>query len=80
MVRIEVETIVWSSAASSMPTINPIRIVRICRWDSLSGVDEGAVPAPVDDVALIRPLLRVWSASNGLVPPSCVCAVLRGRR
>ena len=32
MVRIEVETIVWSSAASSMPAISPIRIVRICAW------------------------------------------------
>ena len=30
MVRIEVETIVWSSAASSMPAINPSRITRIC--------------------------------------------------
>ena len=27
MTRIEVETMVWSSAASSMPAINPIRIV-----------------------------------------------------
>ena len=32
MVRIEVATIVWSSAARNMPAIRPDRIVRICRW------------------------------------------------
>jgi hypothetical protein len=32
MVRIAVDTIVWSSAASRIPSINPPRIVRICRW------------------------------------------------
>ena len=32
MVRIEVATIVWSSAARNMPAIRPDRIVMICRW------------------------------------------------
>ena len=34
MVRIEVETMVWSSAASSMPDINPMMITVIWRWVS----------------------------------------------
>ena len=32
MVRIDVATIVWSSAARNMPIISPDRIVMICRW------------------------------------------------
>ena len=36
IVRIAVETIVWSSAARNMPSISPDRIVRICRWRQLA--------------------------------------------
>src|SRR6478735_899901 len=32
MVRMDVATMVWSSAARNMPSIRPPRIVRISRW------------------------------------------------
>jgi hypothetical protein len=34
IVRIDVATMVWSSAARNMPSINPERMVRICRCES----------------------------------------------
>ena len=32
MVRIDVETMVWSRAPRNMPIISPVMMVRICRW------------------------------------------------
>ncbi len=42
MTRIEVLTIVWSRAASSMPAIRPNRMKRICLWVSPEGEAVGA--------------------------------------
>src|SRR4051794_22993550 len=45
MVRIAVETMVWSSAPRNIPIIRPVMIVRICAWvyspDSDAAVDAG---------------------------------------
>jgi hypothetical protein len=33
MVRIDVLTMVWSSAPRNIPSSSPVRIVRICAWE-----------------------------------------------
>src|SRR3954447_18514468 len=51
MVRMDVATMVWSSAAMNMPSMSPPRIVRISRW---VGGTKAAEPAePVGSVEVV---------------------------
>src|SRR4029079_15432449 len=43
IVRIAVETIVWSRAPRNIPLITPVMMVRICRWLYSPDADEGEV-------------------------------------
>jgi hypothetical protein len=52
IVRIDVETIVWSRAPRNMPIISPAMMVRICRWVYSPVSDGGAVAAAEVDIAV----------------------------
>src|SRR4051794_25845411 len=67
MVRIDVLTMVWSSAPRNIPSSSPVRMVRTCAW-VYSPVSTG------DGAALVaigneprrggpRPVRRVWTVS-----------------
>ncbi len=55
IVRIAVLTIVWSRAARNMPSSRPLRMVRICRWVSPPGGDDGAASSGTAAVSVIPP-------------------------
>ena len=55
MVRIAVETIIWSSAARNMPSIRPVRIVMICRCDSSPLLRVVVVLSAVADISRSLP-------------------------
>ena len=52
MVRIAVETIVWSSAPRNMPIIRPVMMVRIWRWVYWPDSAGGTLASETDDIAL----------------------------
>src|SRR4051812_50103949 len=47
IVRIAVETIVWSSAARNIPDMRPARMTTTCRWVKDDGASGATAPAPL---------------------------------
>src|SRR5437879_5774018 len=68
MVRIAVDTIVWSSAARNIAIIRPPRIVRICRWVKVSPAGAGAVPTGADVLKTSLPFTSRSRSRNQATP------------
>ena len=72
IVRIAVETTVWSRAARNIPIIRPMRIITICRWVKPPSVcSDGAlrVTGVVMRAPALSPLARRrrWLSTSGSV-------------
>jgi hypothetical protein len=64
MVRMAVDTTVWSRAARNMPSISPDRIVRIWRWVK-TPLESGAAAARRSAAAVVRVDWLIGSLSKG---------------
>ncbi len=86
IVRMAVETTVWSSAARNIPIIRPMRIITICRWVKPPSLCAD-VALRVAGVVMRAPALRRlayqrrWSSTCGSVAAGSAAGTRRrGRR